>query len=156
MSDRGKATPLVALAVGSCVLVYGTALVEGQASSLLAIAGGLAWAVTYLLLRRHVHEAADLPDDRLDEREIAVRDRSYLQAYRLLGGAIAASLVLAVVDDAVGGVVASWNQAWAGLLLLSAVLPSAVLAHRERAHTSPGGTGVRRVVVASRVSTLGA
>ncbi len=134
MSDRGKATPLVALAVGSCVLVYGTALFKGQASALLAIVGGLGWAVAYLLLRRHVHEAADLPDDRLDEREIAVRDRCYLEAYRLLGGAVAASLVLAVVDDAVTGVVASWNQVLAGLLLLSTVLPSAVLAYRERAH----------------------
>lgn len=136
MSDRRNATPLVALALGSCGLVYATALFEGQASALLAIIGGLAWFVAYVLLRRHVHESADLPDDRLDEREIADRDRSYLEAYRLLGGAIAASLVLAVVDDAVGGVVASWNQAWAALLFLSAVLPSAVLAHRERAHPS--------------------
>lgn len=137
MSDRRNATPLVALAVGSCGLVYGTALFEGQASALLAIAGGLAWSVAYVLLRRLVLESADLPDDRLDEREIAVRDRSYLQAYRLLGGAVAVSLVLAIVDDAVGGVVASWNQVLAGLLFLSMVLPSAVLAHRERVRPTP-------------------
>ncbi len=134
MSERRTAMPLVALAVGSCGLVYATALFAGQASALLTIAGGLAWSIAYVLLRRHVHESADLPDDRLDEREIAVRD---LEAYRLLGAAIAASLVLAVVDDAVGGVVASWNQAWAALLFLSAVLPSAVLAYRERAHPAP-------------------
>jgi cation transporter-like permease len=79
-----------------------------------------------------VQQAADLPNEQLDEREIAVRDRCYLEAYRLLGGALAVSLVLAIVDDAVGEVVVSWNGVWAAVLLLSAVLPSAVLAYRQQ------------------------
>jgi hypothetical protein len=130
-STRRTAISLVLLAVLSCLVVYGTVFFDGSASSLLAIAGGIAWFASYFGLRRLVQEAADLPDDRLDEREIAVRDRSYLEAYRLLGGAVGASLVLAMVDDAVGDVVQSWNGAWAALLLLSAVLPSAVLAYRQ-------------------------
>jgi len=127
------ATPLVALPVGSCAVIYGTVFFDGRPSALVSVVAGMTWFVTWFLLRRLVQEAADLPDDRLDEREIAVRDRSFLEAYRLLGAALAGSLALAVVDDAVGDVVVSWNGAWAALLLLSAVLPSAVLAHRQRA-----------------------
>lgn len=131
--SRLKATPLVVLAVGSCALIYATVFFGGRASGVLSIAGGVVWFAAYFALRRLVQEAADLPDDRLDEREIAIRDSSYLEAYRLLGGALAVSLVLAIVDDAVGDVVVSWNGAWAALLLLSAVLPSAVLAYRQQA-----------------------
>ena len=128
---RRKSMVLVVLAVGSCVVIYSTVFFSGSASSLLAIGGGVSWFAAYFALRRLVQEAADLPNERLDEREIALRDRSYLEAYRLLGGAIAVSLVLAIIDDAIGGVVVSWNSAWAALLLLSAVLPSAVLAYRQ-------------------------
>lgn len=123
---------LVAAAVLSCAAIYLTVFFSGSASSLLSIAGGIVWFVACFALRRHVQEAADLPDDRLDEREIALRDRSYFESYRLLGGAVAMSLMIAIVDDAVGDVVVSWNGAWASLLLLSAVLPSAVLAYRQQ------------------------
>lgn len=76
---------------------------------------------------------------RLAEGAIAVCDRSYLGAYRLLGGAVAASLV--VVDDAVGDVVGSWNSASAALLLLSAVLPSAVPPTGSRPTSTPSDRG---------------
>lgn len=134
--DRRRATALVATAGLSCAVIYVTVFFSGSASSLLAIAGGVVWFINYFALRRLVHEKADLPDDRLDEREIALRDRSYLESYRLLGGAVALSLIIAIVDDAVGDVVVSWNGAWAALLLLSAVLPSAVLAYRQRSEAT--------------------
>jgi len=142
MSDRGRTMPLAVLAVGSCAVIYATAFFDHRAASLMAIAGMLTFSTAYLLLRRALQDAADLPDERLDEREIAVRDRSYLEAYRLLGGAVAVSLVLAlaeeaaVVRDAVGDLVVSWSTAWGAVLLLSVVLPSVVLAHRERAYTT--------------------
>jgi hypothetical protein len=84
---------------------------------------------TCALLRRQVQQAADLPDDQLDEREIALRDRSCLTAYRVLGGAVALSLLLAIADDALTPeLVHSWLAPLAALALPSAVLPSAVLA----------------------------
>ena len=141
MSDRTDRTlPLVTLAVGSCAAIYATAFFGGTASGLVRITGMLALFVAYILLRRLVQTAADLPDEQLDERERALRDRSYLQAYRLLGAATAASLVLAVVDDAgavrdsVGEVVVAWDAVLGALLLLGLVLPSAVLAVRQRAY----------------------
>ena len=78
-----------------------------------------------------MQEAADLPDEQLDEREISQRDRSCLEAYRLLGGAIAVSLVVAIVDDAVdAAVVGSWLKPLAAILLLTAASPSIPMAVR--------------------------
>lgn len=132
-APEGQGTmPLVLLALGSCAVVYAAAFLERDLSALVQVTGGLVFFLAYFLLRRLVQEAADLPNDRLDEREVAARDRSYLEAYRMLGAAVAGSLVLAIVDDAVGDLVVSWNAAWAALLLLALVLPSAVLAHRIR------------------------
>jgi hypothetical protein len=122
---------LVALALLSCAAIYAAGFTSGHAAAALSIVGGLAWFPVYFLLRSQVQEAADLPDERLDEREIGLRDRSYLEAYRLLGGAVAVSLVVAIVDDAVhAGVMTSWLNPLAALLLLSAVLPSMILAMR--------------------------
>ena len=122
---------LVGLMLLSCGAVHAAGFTAGHAVAVLSIAGGLAWFPVYFLLRRHVQEAADLPDEWLDEREIGLRDRSYLEAYRLLGGAVAVSLLVAIVDDAVdAGVMTSWLNPLAALLLLSAVLPSMILAMR--------------------------
>lgn len=127
---------LVWLALGSCAVIYAAALLPGPAGRLLAAAGGVVWFWAYFAIRRSVQEAADLPDEQLDEREIALRDRSYLESYRVVGAAVACSLVLALVDDAVDrDLVVSPTGPWAALLLLAGVLPSAVLAlgqHRAR------------------------
>lgn len=125
---------LVGLAVASCATVYAAGFVSGQSASLASIAAGVVFFAVYALLRRHVQQAADLPDEDLDEREISVRDRSYLVAYRYLGGAVALSLLLGIVDDALGGdLVRSWLGPLAAVCLLSAVLPSAVLALTQTA-----------------------
>lgn len=137
----GRTLLLVTLAVGSCAAVFSTAFFDGAASGLTRIVGILVFFTAYVLLRRVVQTAADLPDEQLDERERGLRDRSYLQSYRLLGGALACSLVLALVDDAgvvrdsLGEVVVAWDAVLGSLLLLSLVLPSAVLAMRQRAYT---------------------
>lgn len=137
-----RTMPLVALAMGSCATVYATAFFDGAASGLTRIVAILVFFVSYVLLRRHVQTAADLPDDRLDERERGLRDRSYLQSYRLLGAAVAVSLVLAVfanagaVRDSIGDLVVAWDSVLGALLLLSLVLPSAVLAVRQQAYTN--------------------
>lgn len=123
---------LVWLALGSCAVVYAAALLPGPAGRLLAVAGGIVWFCAYFAIRRSVQEAADLPDERLDEREIALRDRCYLESYRIVGAAVACSLVLTLVDDAVDrDLVVSPTGLWAALLFLAGVLPSAVLARRQ-------------------------
>jgi len=66
MSESTDRTlPLVTLAVGSCAAIYGTAF-DGTASGLVRVTGMLALFPAYVLLRRVVQTAADLPDDRLD------------------------------------------------------------------------------------------
>lgn len=130
---RGRTYPrlLIAVSLLSCAAIYAAGFTAGHPAAVLSIVGGLAWLPMYFALRRHVQEAADLPDEWLDEREIGLRDRSYLEAYRLLGGAVAVSLLVAIVDDAVdAGVMTSWLNPLAALLLLSAVLPSMILAMR--------------------------
>jgi hypothetical protein len=122
---------LVGLSLLSCACIYAAGFASGHPAAVLSLAGGLAWFPVYFLLRHHVQEAADLPDEQLDEREISLRDRSYLEAYRLLGGAIAVSLLVAIVDDAVdAAVVGSWLNPLAAILLLSAALPNIVMAVR--------------------------
>lgn len=134
-TDPAHARLLVVLAVGSCVTIYASAFLASSLSGVASIVGAVVWFPVYFLLRRCVQEAADLPDERLDEREVAVRDRCYLVAYRLIGAAIALSLVVAVADDAAAGrIVVSWNGPWAAVLLLAAVLPSAVLALEQASH----------------------
>jgi hypothetical protein len=96
---------------------------------------------TWVLLRLAVRTIADLPDEYLDERQASVRDRAYLESYRLLGGLVAVALsglllwvivaadtsdvaLLSVAEDAALGVL------WVGLGLVLG-LPSIVLAWNE-------------------------
>jgi hypothetical protein len=74
-------------------------------SPVLGLAGIALWSVLFLTLRLAVRSQADLPDEMLDERMVAERDRSYLHAYRLfaglmtLGAMAALFAVVAVGDD---------------------------------------------------------
>jgi hypothetical protein len=127
--------PLVALTTGSCLAVVVSGLSTEPAAPVAALAGLTGWAVGLLLLRRRLEHAADLPDDQLDEREVEVRDRSYLHAYQALGGALALLLFVTVVDESPlgdGEVVQSWTYLVLSLLLLALALPSVVLAVRQR------------------------
>lgn len=85
----------------------------------------------YLLLRTSVRVVADAPDELLDERLVAVRDRAYLVAYRWLG------LITFFVFGFMVGFTESDDAPLAGdalwfgatlLLLVTASLPSMVLA----------------------------
>ena len=98
-------------------------------------------AVIWWALRMSVRVVADLPEEYLDERQNRVRDRAYVEAYRLFAGvtlvAATAALVLFIIastDDqwtvtlTYGGVMAAfWT--FEGLAL---ALPSMVIALRER------------------------
>lgn len=114
-------------------------LPAAAALGLMAVAAGVWWT-----LRMSVRVIADLPEEYLDERQVRVRDRAYLDAYRWFAGLtlLGATLVLVwfvmVSDNDVATVTISWGTAmavfWAfeGLAL---TLPSIVLALQEPDHS---------------------
>jgi len=89
-----------------------------------------------LIVRAAVRRGADLPDEDIDERQIALRDRSYLIAYRIVGATVLWLMLAAyiVADAAATQVVATGVAAWLMsdaffvLIALIVLLPSAVLA----------------------------
>jgi hypothetical protein len=95
------------------------------------IASVLGW-----MLRTAVRRVADLPDEDIDERQVALRDRTYLVAYRILSVTVGWLLLAAyIVADAsatrvVSSTVADWvmSQALFVMFPLVMFLPSAVLA----------------------------
>jgi hypothetical protein len=129
------ALPLVARlqdVLGPAVVVDGVGLK--------LVADPIAWFVVASLigwvLRMAVRSVADLPDEEIDERQVALRDRTYLIAYRILAVTVA-WLVLAayIVADAsatriVSSSVADWimSDAMFVVIPLVAFLPSAVFA----------------------------
>lgn len=98
---------------------------------LFLVAGALGWVV-----RTAVRSVADLPDEDIDERQIALRDRTYLVAYRILATTVAWLLLAAwIVADAsatriVSASVADWIMSDALFFIITLILflPSAILA----------------------------
>ena len=91
----------------------------------------------YFAIRTSVRHVADTPDELLDERQIAVRDRSYLNAYRIISSLfVVASLGISLALDMGAHLENSIN--WTdstplvSICLLVAVLPSLVLAWTDR------------------------
>ena len=88
------------------------------------------------MLRTAARRVADLPDEDIDERQVALRDRTYLVAYRILSVTVAWLLLAAyIVADAsatrvVSSTVADWVMSEALFVIIPLVmfLPSAVLA----------------------------
>lgn len=108
----------------------------GSLAGVLAI---VAWIPVYLLLRVAVRSQADLPDEVLDERMRAERDRVYVGAFRLVSTVVFLAANVAFVAVAFGDEDASitfdYNSVsavyWALLSLLLGA-PSLVLAMRQR------------------------
>jgi phosphate/sulfate permease len=112
------------------------------------VASALGW-----ILRTAVRRVADLPDEDIDERQVALRDRTYLVAYRVLSVSVAWLLLAAyIVTDAsatrvVSSAVAEWVMSDALFVIFPLVLflPSAVLAwysddeHDEHDEEPEGG-----------------
>ena len=91
----------------------------------------------YFAIRTSVRHVADTPDELLDERQIAVRDRSYLNAYRIISSIfVVASFGISLALDMGAHLKNSIN--WTdstplvSICLLVAVLPSLVLAWTDR------------------------
>ena len=91
----------------------------------------LGWVV-----RTAVRRVADLPDEDIDERQIALRDRTYLVAYRIVGatvptiGAFGYIVADAPSTQGISADVAAWIMSDLFFVLVSLLLflPSAVLA----------------------------
>jgi hypothetical protein len=95
---------------------------------------GLATGAGAMLLRHVVRMVADLPDSLLDERQVRLRDRAYLSAYRMVGSVIPLSLLgIFFAMDLFGYVPAAghfWALGWSALTG-SIGAPSAALAWIE-------------------------
>jgi O-antigen/teichoic acid export membrane protein len=87
--------------------------------------------VLYLMLRKSVRHMSDAPNDLLDERQIQVRDASYLIAYRILATVTLSAILLFSIFLPIHLPV-SFKDAWMALyvsyLMFSIGLPAMVLA----------------------------
>lgn len=102
----------------------------------------LVTAGVWSLLRVSVRTIADLPDEYLDERQLAVRNASYVESYRYLGGAVALAGTVGLIAFIVNGteldtwdVTLTWEGAMSSFwvfLGLALGLPSMVLALNDR------------------------
>lgn len=107
-------------------------LIPGILSPILVLLGGLLLLWGYLALRSSVRHVADAPDELLDERQIAARDRTYLQSYRILA-AVATSVVVVLSILFQEGLISdltdrTWTGLWVAGIMLVAGLPNLVLA----------------------------
>lgn len=134
---------------GRQVLVVGTAVVIALGpvawlvgGSLWGIASVVVAALLWWALRLSVRTVADLPEEFLDERQERVRDRAYLDAYRVFAAVMvvgsSTGLVAFIVlgqDPDTWSVSLTWNGVsaifWA-VTALALALPSMALAVRER------------------------
>ncbi len=125
------------LVIVSALFCVGIIPAFAQGGVVVGIVVTIAAAASWWALRISVRTIADLPDRFLDERQRAIRDHAYLNAYRIfvsiIGGLATIGLVIFVLvseNDAVT-LTTTWNQAMGGVmfvLVLASVLPSMVVA----------------------------
>jgi hypothetical protein len=101
---------------------------------------GLALVPAYVFAMWRIYEfrnhLAQAPDDQLDERQIRVRDRAYLESYRAFVAVTLLGLAaLAIIPDLIDQPITLTYDVvqWLvmGAILLSLILPSAVVAWNE-------------------------
>ena len=109
------------------VLIFSGSIGNAKVESYIAAFVGILLLLTYFALRFSVRLIADAPSELLDERLIAIRDRTYLMAYRWLSFAAGVFLGAAIAGDFSFGV-DSWWPVVVALAMLVASLPSMVLA----------------------------
>lgn len=128
------------LAMISALLLVGIIPAFAQGSLVIgAIVTGLA-AASWWLLRISIRTIADLPDRFLDERQQAIRNRAYLDAYLIYGFVITGIVTLGLIafvlvseNDAVT-LTTTWDQALGVVFfvtLLASTLPSMVVAWQD-------------------------
>lgn len=119
------------------VLVALSSALPTKASSYVGTLGGIFLLIGYLLLRTSVRHIADSPDELLDERQIALRDRSYLHSYRIISSVFAILLVALFIridlSENAFEITEWWGTGtWFSLIMLMAGLPSMVVAWLDK------------------------
>ena len=128
------------LVIVSALLFIGIIPGFAQGGAIVGAVVTIAAALSWWALRISVRTIADLPDRFLDERQRAIRNRAYFNAYLIyawiIGGIATIGLVIFVLvseNDAVT-LTTTWNQAMGGVLfvtILASALPSMVVAWLE-------------------------
>ena len=119
------------------ILVALSSALPTKASSDVGTLGGLLLLIGYLLIRTSVRHIADSPDELLDERQIALRDRSYLHSYRIISSVFAFALVALFIRIDLSETafeISDWwgTGTWFSLIMLMAGLPSMVVAWLDK------------------------
>jgi hypothetical protein len=142
-NDRYRTRParllLVCGYLALLVLIAVAHLWLGQLAGLVVV---IVTAAVWSLLRVSVRTIADLPDNYLDERQLAVRNASYVESYRYLGSAVALAATVGLIAFVVNGsdldtweVTLTWEMVMGAFwvfLGLALGLPSMVLALNDR------------------------
>lgn len=120
---------LVTLYVLLLVLLCCSTLFDGvKAQSYTEALAGIALLILYFVMRKSVRLIADAPAELLDERLIAIRDRTYVMAYRWLAFVAGGLIGMSIARDTA----AVWEGSFFSLILFVAMvvvgLPSMVLA----------------------------
>lgn len=125
-----------ALSLLTFIVGFSSAL-PAKISSYIGALGGLLLLIGYLLIRTSVRHIADSPDELLDERQIALRDRSYLHSYRILSSVfivIIVALFIRIDLSETKFEIGDWlgSGAWFSLIMLMAGLPSMLVAWLDK------------------------
>ena len=132
------------LVVITALLIVGIIPAWAQVGAILGSVVTAAAFAAWWLLGMSTRSIADLADRFLDERQRAVRNRSYFNAYRIyvsiIGGFATVGLVafVLVTESDVWTLTTTWNQAMGGVffvLALAMALPSMVVAWQDAGET---------------------
>lgn len=137
LRTRSSRRFLIALMTILTVLVAFSSALPSKASSYVAALGGLLLFTGYLVIRTSVRYIADSPDELLDERQIALRDRSYLYSYRIISSVfiviIIALFIRIDLSESTFDIERWWGAGtWFAVIMLMAGLPSMVVAWLDK------------------------
>lgn len=111
------------------LLFFSGSMGTAKVASYVAAISGLILLLLYFLLRYSVRLIADAPSELLDERLIAIRDRTYLSAYRWLSFVIGIITGAAIALD-FSFAIDRWWPTLIAMAILIGGLPSMILAWR--------------------------
>jgi hypothetical protein len=108
-----------------------------KVSSYVSAIGGLLLLIGYLTIRASVRHIADSPDELLDERQIALRDRSYLHAYRIITAVFSILIIALFIQIDLSETPLEVKEfastsTWIALIFFLAGLPSMVVAWLDK------------------------
>lgn len=129
---RSRRIMIAGISLLTLLLLFSPAF-SNKVSSFVSAIGGLLLLIGYLTIRASVRHIADSPDELLDERQIALRDRSYLHSYRIITAifiVILLALFIRIDLSESAFELEKWvnGSTWFALIFFMAGLPSMVVA----------------------------